>query len=182
MSQDETSGHLLARLQNVWSPRSTKVVPLGYLNMWGELQNQAILELRGLRPVNEETDNFTRADQIQMEVMAALRGGWSVRGGPRVTVRSLNMGSIRRDRDEVIKELNKLVPYPRLTDKVKDLPKGLEAFLERGPRCLIRNESKLQIISMMSATICGDLLNRPKQTKALPVDSSEPPAKRQKLL
>lgn len=129
MSQGALGGFLLARLSNAWSVSS--MTRHQDLTDWVEEAIQAMKSEYG-RARGDGDDLVLTLDQLVREVVGGLTASFDLaRGFPVVHERSITPRSVYQRVQKALDDLNRRVPYPRLTDRPRNLTKGLLAYLVR---------------------------------------------------
>jgi len=139
-SQGVKAGVTLSSLQAIWRNHST--VRSDEIR---QMVATAIAEWEGERRRQGEAGEGTIArcslQELERAVLARFQTGDDLfRGFPKEASWRLTLDSVERGLGRVLTSVNVLVPYPRLTGKVRNLSKGLLKFLER-----VRSEEYLLV-------------------------------------
>jgi len=132
MSQGLGSWSLMSRLVSPWS--SQALANYEDLTSWIE---EAILAQRaevgpGATREGESAPEMFSLEAFTKEIEGRMRSSFDLcRGFPAVKHFGITPRSVKRRLDAALDHINGCVPYPRLTDKVKNLEKGLLTFLKQ---------------------------------------------------
>jgi len=136
MSQGLTGSHLQP-LVSAWKDRFEGLLTEWEGDFWRSAQAYALDDHRvgdmgeyGIDPTEQE---------VMTQVLSVVSATKALVQSPNVRVVHMTPGLVRRRLNKVLQGLNSLVPYPKLTDKPKDMWAGIYDFLNelRKPVCKV---------------------------------------------
>jgi len=111
----------------------------------------------GKHLVGDDMSNWPTVGQVGQRVLSVVNSTdrYLQQREPRRV--DLSPVLVRERLGKVIESLNGLVPYPRLTDKVKDLNVGVNRFLDEHVKRPIHSAFLLDVVNVMSTNLSWGL-------------------------